>query len=193
MTDTDDATADPEDADEELTDIRFVGDATAAALADAGVTPADVREKRVSHAQLLDADVNAGVAAKVRREHSLAWSFESNGEDLDRRANQVRGLDDDERAWVEASAGDWEAASPDTTADGSGSAEAEEAAWRDRSRPTPVTDLDAVDADLGAELAEAGIRSLRSLVNADAAEVADSLDLAADDVREWQSAASEEL
>lgn len=195
MTDTDDDTAGTEGAegDESLADLRFVGPATAAVLDDAGVTPADVRDKRVSHAQLLDAGVNAGVAAKIRREHSLAWSFESSGEDLDRRASQVRGLDDDERAWVSASAGDWESASPGASADGSGSAEAEEAAWRDRTRPTPVTDLDVVDDDLAAALAEGGIRSLRSLAGADADEVASSLDLDADEVREWQSAASDRL
>jgi hypothetical protein len=66
------------------------------------------------------------VAARIRREHSLQWSFEG-GEDLDRRAEQVRGLHDEEREWVAASYGEDEA-----SADGSGDAAAEEAAWRDQ-------------------------------------------------------------
>jgi predicted flap endonuclease-1-like 5' DNA nuclease len=198
MTDTDDATAETGDAEdagdeESLVDLRFVGDATAAVLDGAGVTPGDVRDKQVSHAQLLDAGVNAGVAAKLRREHSLSWSFESSGDDLDRRASQVRGLDDGERAWVSASAGDWESASPGASADGSGSAEAEEAAWRDRTRPTPVTDIDGVGPKRAEALARGGIRSVQSLANADPDEVADSLDLDAERVRTWQAAATERL
>src|SRR6056297_274721 len=113
----------PDDAQESLRDLQHVGPATADALAAADVTREDVTGKRVSHAQLVECGVNPGVAARIRREYSLQWSFEG-GEDLDRRAEQVRGLKDDERQWVAASYGD------DAEADGSGDAVAEEADWQ---------------------------------------------------------------
>ncbi|WP_435065460.1 DUF7409 domain-containing protein [Halobaculum sp. EA56] len=96
-----------------------MGDATAAVLADAPFGAAEIRDRRVSYRMLTDAGVNPGVAARIRREHSLAWSFESEGEDLRRRSSQVRGLGDEERAWVAASSGDWQAADadPDDDAD----------------------------------------------------------------------------
>ncbi|QZP38105.1 DUF7409 domain-containing protein [Halobaculum magnesiiphilum] len=94
--------------DEDVRELKFVGPATAAVLADAPFGAADVREKAVSYRMLIDAGVNPGVAARIRREHSLAWSFESEGEDLARRSSQVRGLGDAERAWVAASSGDWQ-------------------------------------------------------------------------------------
>lgn len=115
-----------EDTRDALLSLKFVGPATADVLEDAGVAAADVEAKTVTHSELVDHGVNPGVAAKIRREHSLQWSFQG-GEDLDRRAEQVRGLQDDEREWVAASYGDDEA-----SADGSGDASAEEAAWRDR-------------------------------------------------------------
>ncbi|MFB6269715.1 MAG: hypothetical protein ABEH83_07210 [Halobacterium sp.] len=114
----------PEDTRDALLSLQQVGPATADVLADAGVDAEAVESKAVSHAQLVDLGVNPGVAARIRREHSLQWSFEG-GEDLDRRAEQVRGLQDDERDWVAASYGD------EASADGSGDATAEEAAWRE--------------------------------------------------------------
>ncbi|WP_435125046.1 DUF7409 domain-containing protein [Halobaculum sp. D14] len=178
------------------TDLKHVGPATAAIIEDASFTAADVDAKTVSFRMLLDAGVNPGVAARIRREHSLSWSFESeDSEDLKRRSSQVRGLGDDERAWVAASSGDWEdtaaesdddgeaawvAASTDgevtPEADGSGDPVAAESAWQQRSRPTPVTALDGVDEDTRDDLAEAGITSVRSLSTADPDEVADALD-----------------
>ena len=121
-----------EDSRDVLLDLQFVGPATADVLEDAGVAAAAVESKSVSHAELVDAGVNPGVAARIRREHSLQWSFEG-GQDLDRRAEQVRGLNDDEREWVAASYGE-----DDASADGSGDATAEEAAWRDQ--PSDETD-----------------------------------------------------
>jgi len=109
-----------------LESLKFVGPATAAVLEDAGVAASDVEAKAVTHADLVDHGVNPGVAARIRREHSLQWSFEG-GEDLDQRAEQVRGLQDDEREWVAASYGE-----DGASADGSGDATAEEAAWRDQ-------------------------------------------------------------
>jgi len=193
-TDSDDATDPPGERQvSEPTDLLYVGPATADRLAAADVDPADVLAKRVSHAQLLAAGVNAGVAAKIRRHYSLSWSFESSGEDLSRRAAQVRGLDDDERAWVQASAGDWENADVGATADGSGAVEAEEAAWRDRSKPDPVTAIHGIGPKRAERLAEAGIRSVRSLANADPAEVAESLALNAERVSGWCDEAREQL
>jgi len=114
----------PDDAQDALRDLVHVGPATADVLAAADMTREDVTGKRVSHAQLVECGVNPGVAARIRREYSLQWSFEG-GEDLDRRAEQVRGLKDDERQWVAASYGDDEA-----EADGSGDAAAAEADWQ---------------------------------------------------------------
>ncbi|WP_336037050.1 DUF7409 domain-containing protein [Halobacterium yunchengense] len=222
----------PEDTRDALLSLRFVGPATADVLAAAGVDADDVAAKAVSHAQLVEYGVNPGVAARIRREHSLQWSFEG-GEDLDRRAEQVRGLQDDERAWVAASYGE-----DDATADGSGDATAEEAAWRDqpsaapgadsadgggdedaesawrdrswpngddadadpergerewreRSTPTPVTELDAVDEADAALLARAGVTSVRSLATAHVEHVADSLGVPEDAVAAWKRAARE--
>ena len=172
-----------------LVDLRFVGPATESALSAADVSPADVVEKRVSYRDLLDADVNPGVAARVRREHSLSWSFESSGDDLSDRSAQIRGLGDAERAWVAASTGDWEEETADAETDGSGSSEAAEAAWRARSAPEPVTALDAVDEEAANRLAEGGITSVRALAAADPDSVSDALGLDVDRVRSWVDAA----
>jgi hypothetical protein len=99
--------------DEDVRELKYVGPATAAVLADAPFDAADVRDKAVSYRMLIGAGVNPGVAARIRREHSLAWSFESEGDDLARRSSQVRGLGDAERAWVAASSGDWQAEDDD--------------------------------------------------------------------------------
>ncbi|MFB6134243.1 MAG: hypothetical protein ABEJ55_04580 [Halanaeroarchaeum sp.] len=203
----------PTDPDE-LQDVKFVGPATAAVLADAEISAKDVVERRVSHAALVEAGVNPGVAAKIRREHSLAWSM-AGGEDLDRRAKQVRGLKDDERAWVAASSGSWEGNADQAdgaSADGSGSATEEESAWRDRSWPTPsdaeavdtdelawreasnpepVRSVEGIDDDAVTLLAGAGITSVRRLATVHPGEVADSLGVPEDRVREWRDAARE--
>lgn len=175
---------------EDVTELQFVGEATANVLSGADIGPDAILAKRVSHAQLLAAGVNPGVAAKIRREHSLSWSFEG-GEDLDRRADQVRGLGDDERAWVAASAGDWEDDQPpvEATTDGSGSAIEAESAWQARSKPTPVTELDGVGAARAETLSRGGINSVRSMALADPEEVADSLDLAPKRVEQWREQA----
>lgn len=177
------------------TDVRFVGPATASVLADAAFDAGDILDKTVSYEMLTDAGVNPGVAARLRREHSLSWSFDgSDGDDLANRSEQVRGLQEDERAWVAASSGDWESASADAAStDGSGETEAAEAAWRDRSRPDPVTHVRGVDDDAAALLSEAGITSVRSLAVADPEHVADSLSLDQDRVTEWRDAARERI
>ncbi|MFW6321560.1 MAG: DUF7409 domain-containing protein [Halohasta sp.] len=223
----------PSTDDAAVESVRFVGPATAAVLEREGYDATAITDKRVSYRMLVDAGVNPGVAAKIRREHSLSWSFDSGG-DLDRRSTQIRGLGSAEAAWVAASAGDWaddstgddgswtsedatakpdsdtrtddepteptpwpthgEAAgvaeaSADTATDGSGDAISAEAAWRARSKPTPVTDLDAVDETAADRLAEAGITSVRSLATANAEHVADVLGLEEAVVDEWYRAA----
>ena len=74
---------------DELVDLKWIGPATERVLSDADVTADAVREKRVCYRGLVDAGANPGVAAKIRREHSLSWSFEA-GDGLDRRSTQVR-------------------------------------------------------------------------------------------------------
>lgn len=198
---------------ESLTDIKYVGPATAAVLEDVGVEPEHIADRLVSHAQLVSFGVNPGVAARIRREHSLSWSFDG-GEDLDRRAEQVRGLQDGERAWVAASSENWEDQEPPasgTTTDGSGETEDAEAAWRNeswptqpadredfeaeaewraKSSPTPVTEIDGIGNAYASKLAEAGIRSVRSLSSCDPERVAESLDIAEDQIRSWREAAA---
>ena len=203
-------------APEELTDMKFVGPATKAVLKRAGVEPEDIAQRRVTHAQLVQHGVNPGVAARIRREHSLAWSHEG-GEDLDRRAQQVRGLQDGERAWVAASSEGWsdgdESKGRTNPAEGLSSAEdgelawqqrewpnpesedddhddiAAEAAWREASQPVPVTEVDGIGDTYASRLAEAGIRSVRSLATCDPERVATSLDLSEEQVRSWRTAA----
>ncbi|SNZ04743.1 hypothetical protein SAMN06269185_0663 [Natronoarchaeum philippinense] len=105
-----------EGTDEELLDLRYVGPATASTLTDESVSPEDIRKKRISYQTLVEAGINAGVATKIRRWHSLPWTYDSEDHHLDRRSKNVRGLEDDEREWVAASS-DWRedaAASDDT-------------------------------------------------------------------------------
>ncbi|WP_435177829.1 helix-hairpin-helix domain-containing protein [Halorussus sp. AFM4] len=202
----------PTDGVTELTDIHFVGPATAEVLADADFDATGLPEKEVSYEMLIDAGVNPGVATRLRKEHSLHWSFGGSDEDDDslaQRSEKVRGLQDDERAWVAASSGDWESESADgadatdgdwsptgetsapveASTDGSGAAEAAEAAWRERSRPDPVTDVPGVDERTAEILANGGVTSVRSLATADPEHVADSLGLDRERVAEWRDAA----
>ena len=114
---------------DEFEALRFVGPKTAAALRDSPVEVADLVRKRVSYRDLTERGVHPGVAAKIRREHSLSWSFDSESSDLSRRSSQVRGLDDEERAWVAASAG-WAEEDESAETDGSGDARSAESAWQ---------------------------------------------------------------
>jgi predicted flap endonuclease-1-like 5' DNA nuclease len=213
--------SDDESADdvESLTDVHLVGPATAEVLADADFDATAIPEKTVSYEMLIEAGVNPGVATRIRKEHSLHWSFGGSEEDddsLEQRSEKVRGLQDGERAWVAASSGDWESQDPETaetndaasgdwtptgaasadgndtaetSADGSGAAEAAEAAWRERSKPDPVTDVPGVDEEVAEILANGGITSVRSLSTADPEHVADSLGLDVERVTEWRDAA----
>jgi hypothetical protein len=173
-------------ADSDLTDLRFVGPATAAVLAAADVSAADVREKRVDYETLLTAGVNPGVAARIRREHSLAWSHTAGG-DLSGRAARVAGLGESERAWVAASAGDWE--DREVARESGGEWRTDESAWLAGGGPRPVADLDCVSDDDAVRLAEAGVTSVGALARADAEAVASSLGLAPSAVAAWKTAA----
>ncbi|WP_232820528.1 DUF7409 domain-containing protein [Halorussus litoreus] len=210
---------DPNEVDE-LTDIHFVGPATAAVLAEADFDGTGISDKSVSYEMLVEAGVNPGVAARLRKKHSLHWSFGGSDEDddsLERRSEKIRGLQDGEREWVAASSGDWGSADAETattggaatdgdwtpagagsvdgndaaqaTTDGSGAAEAAEAAWRERSRPDPVTDVPGVTEEIAEILANGGVTSVRSLATANPEHVADSLGLAAERVTAWRDAA----
>jgi len=217
------------DADIPFQSVRFVGPATAAVLERSSYDVTAITDKTVSYRLLVDAGVNPGVAAKIRREHSLSWSFNSGG-DLDRRSTQIRGLGTEEAEWIAASAGDWEeshiestassstddepatepppwpthgeptatkttetaAAAVDTATDGSGGAITAEAAWRARSKPTPVGELTGVDDVAVDRLAEAGITSVRSLATANPERVADALEFSRNTVEEWYQTAQEE-
>ncbi|MFC7080437.1 helix-hairpin-helix domain-containing protein [Halorussus caseinilyticus] len=187
----------------ELTDIHFVGPATAEVLADADFDATGIADKSVSYEMLIDAGVNPGVATRLRKIHSLHWSFGGSDEDddsLEQRSEKIRGLQDDEREWVAASSGDWESSEPETTqttsgdwtptgeatADGSGAAEEAEAAWRERSKPDPVTDVPGVDEEIAEILANGGVTSVRSLATADPEHVADSLGLDTERVSQWR-------
>ncbi|MFW5903481.1 MAG: helix-hairpin-helix domain-containing protein [Halolamina sp.] len=230
------------------TELKFVGPATADAIESAPFSAQAIADKEVSFRMLLDADVNPGVAAKIRRHHSLAWSFDNDG-DLDRRSQQVRGLQDDEAAWVasshggdeadadvgvagaaEASAADeptddgeaawvaessaeresestdepattdvpdeesaWVAASStdDATADGSGDPLAAEAAWRERSKPTPLTEISGVGEGYAERMGEAGVTSIRSLATASPELLADVTGISEDRIRRWHREASD--
>lgn len=120
----------------ELSDLRFIGEATAETLAAAEITAELLRDQGVSYLQLVELGVDPGVAARIRREHSLAWSNEpARGARLRRRAQQIRHLRDGERSWINASGGS-EGSAPRsrTTPDGSGDSVDAELAWRTRSR-----------------------------------------------------------
>lgn len=236
---------------ETATDLKFVGPATGEAIDGAGFTAEDIVEKTVSYSMLLDAGVNPGVAAKIRRFHSLSWSFETDG-DLNRRSQQVRGLQDDERAWVaESGIGDdteeeqptdpaetsrskeaddeaaWvenssqeheESADSDgsndtetdsteeraevadaeaeasstssATADGSGDPLAAEAAWRERSKPTPLTEVTGIGENYNNQLAEAGVTSIRSLATASPELLSDVTGIPEHKLQKWHEEAS---
>lgn len=227
---------------DEATDLKFVGPVTGDAIEEAGFSVQDIVDKNVSYRMLLEAGVNAGVAAKIRRYHSLSWSFDADG-DLSRRSEQVRGLQDEERAWVadsgigenasdeteedadeeaawveNASAGsdsdsdgDWpgtdengsasteddaEAAwvadsdSGATSADGSGDPIAAEAAWRERSKPTPLTEVSGIGESYSTKLAEAGVTSVRSLATANPELLSDVTGIPEEKVSKWHHEAS---
>jgi len=136
-----------EDTREDLEELRYIGPATAETLRAESVAAVDVRDKRVSYQLLVDAGINAGVATKIRRWHSLPWTFGGEGSQLDNRSKNVRGLREGEREWVAASTG------ADASTDGSatdGPAGSSDDHTEDRSEIrdgdwTPSGDIDDTD------------------------------------------------
>lgn len=129
-----------------LQELRFVGQATAEALADAAIEAGDLRDQSVSYLELVEAGVEPGVAAHLRREHSLPWSAGPvEGARLRRRAEHIRHLRDDERAWIAGSPTSRHTGRDSATAaapDGSGQATDAERAWRRRAPSESVDEAD---------------------------------------------------
>lgn len=173
-----------------LRELRWVGPHTAARLEAADITPAALRERRVSYAELREAGVNPGVAALLRRRHSLPWDRSGGGGDLDRRAAQVRGLGEAERAWVAASDGDW------TTRDGTHDSARGRGQDRERAvewpEPTPPTAVSGIGPARAERLAGAGVVSVRALLAADTEALADACGFPVAQVRRWQRRAAEQ-
>ncbi|USZ73378.1 hypothetical protein NGM15_09715 [Natronosalvus halobius] len=159
------------------------------ALQDAGIKPAVVSRERCSYRMLLDAGLDEDAADALRRQFSLPWSFETDG-DLDRRSSEVRGLGEAERAWVAASADEgWQAFEPIPSS--GAEAGAEDAPDRPWPRPTPVTAVTGVSPENAARLAEAGVNSAERLATIQATEVAKVLELSVLHVRTWRHNARE--
>ncbi len=179
-----------------LETVRYVGPATAAALAAAGIDAGDLREKRVSYRQVVEAGVNPGVAAKLRREHSLSWTLAGGDPDLGTRSEVVRGLRDGERRWVARSD------DPDWTA---GSDGPHDPPTRERPHDQgygatidlvetprtlePTTAITGLDDAAAAALAEAGINTVHRLATVDPVEVAAAIGEPLARLRTWRDRA----
>jgi len=160
-----------------------------AALEAAGIEPETVSRDRCSYRMLLDADVDEDVADALRREFSLPWSFETDG-DLDRRSSEVRGLGAAEREWVAASVDEgWQAF--ESASARAADNESDEPVPRPCPRPTPITQVTGVSQKNADRLAEAGITSAERLATINATEVANVLELSVLHVRTWRHSARE--
>lgn len=180
----------PTGTPETLVALDGVDDEVAGRLADAGVTAGDLHDRRVSYRDLLGADLAPERAARLRREHALQWSFEAGDDDLAERSASLRGLEDEERAWIEASAGDWEdclAARPVGEDDDAAHDDGPE--W---TPPTPVTAIPGIDEEYAERLAEGGVVSVRTLAVADPVKVATALGMEPNRVTSWHWRAREE-
>ena len=108
-------------------DLRYVGPATAQVIEDAPFSPSAIHDREISYSELLEAGVNSGVAGKLRREYSLVWAFDwVTGAYLEERANQVGGLDPEQRRWIASSPRSEEQNDPGEVINHA------EQAWRDR-------------------------------------------------------------
>ncbi|WP_436347859.1 hypothetical protein [Natronorubrum sp. FCH18a] len=161
------------------------------ALETADIDPDSVSEKEYSYRMLLDAGVDESIADALRRQFSLPWSFESDG-DLERRSSEVRGLGAAEREWISASGDeDWQAFEYEHATDAT--VGREPPSERPCPRPTPVTAVTGVGPDDADELAEAGVCSAERLATISAFDVARVLDLNVVHVRTWRHNARELL
>ncbi|WP_435335544.1 DUF7409 domain-containing protein [Haloarchaeobius sp. TZWWS8] len=169
----------------DLVALDGVPEAAAAELEEAGLSPADVTEKRVSYVDLLEAGVDQEVATAIRRRYSLTWSS-TLGDGLDDRAAEMGGLQRGERDWVAASTSDWEELGvPEYDP-----IEREPVDyWADHDRPTPVRQV--VDDYVADQLRTAGITSVNQLAGVDAAALAEALEVPVMQARTWRFAARE--
>jgi len=161
------------------------------ALEECDIDPETIAEKEYSYRCLLDEGVGESVAAALRRQFSLPWSFDSDG-DLDRRSSEVRGLGDAEREWIAVSEDDdWQSFEYEHTEPVSSARE--RPSERPYPKPTPVTAVTGVGPEDADALAEAGIQSAERLATVDAMTVADLLELNVLHVRMWRHNARELL
>lgn len=148
-----------EDTHEELEELRYLGPATAERLRAEGVEAADIRDKRISYRRLVDTGINAGVATKIRRWHSLPWTFGGEESQLDNRSKNVRRLREGEREWVAASTDHDETIEPITDADWIPSGAADESEDRSVRHDSDWTPSGAVDGVTDAE-ADGGVTAV---------------------------------
>ena len=173
--------------------LRYVGPVTAEILTTAAITAADIEHKRVSYRQLVNEGVNPGVAAKIRREHSLPWTISGFESDLDTRSRTVRGLRADERRWIAQSGADWEArdsvgiSDPQADPNDGYAQELELTAAPETLAPT--TSLEPIDDATAAALAEAGVNTVQRLAVVEQAQLAAAIDVEEGTVARWQEAA----
>jgi hypothetical protein len=156
-----------------LAALAGVTETAATRLAAAGIHAADITAGRVSRADLLAAGLDRGDADRIRRAHGLAWSFYVGDSDLVRRAARVRGLTTAERAWVAASAADWEGATAERAA-------------------SSLAAIPGVSEDDAAGLAAAGVTSPEELATAAASDLADVLGVDVRHLRTWRALAREQ-
>lgn len=180
-----------------LQSLRYVGPATADVLATEEIEVVDIEQKRVSYRQLTRAGVNPGVAAKIRREHSLPWTLGGFESDLDTRSETVRGLRADERRWVAQSGANWAEREPVTTSD------------RQQETPdgygqqlqlaaapetlVPTTRLGDVDDTAATRLADAGVNTVQRLAVVAPGQLATAIEVDEATVRRWQETARQYL
>lgn len=182
---------DPDDPP--LQSLRYVGPATEAVLASAEITTTEIEHRQVSYRQLVEAGVNPGVAAKIRREHSLPWTLSGFDSNLDTRSRTVRGLREDERRWIAQSTTDWESSDPVQTVpsqpspDEGYAQELELTAAPETLEPT--TRLAVIDESTAAALAEAGVNTVQRLAAVSGAQLAAAIDVEETTIDRWQEVA----
>lgn len=194
MTDSQDSTGDISTVSD-LRRLRYVGPATADILRDADIAADDIKSKNVSYRELVEEGINPGVAAKIRREHSLPWTISGMGSDLDQRSETVSGLSEAEKRWVSLSNADWETTEvsteielkrPEIPKDALGFELIDEPP-----ELRPVDDLDAVDKAISDELAKAGVNTVRRLATVDPKRLADALEISEEILQELHDQAVE--